>query len=95
MFILNLIEYHQAGSRISGQPLLFNRQSEEIKFVLDPEKQSELMADGTLFSRDYLTREKVIGQGNFGLVYQGYLKLPSKQDEKIKVAIKTLKTESK
>uniref|UniRef100_T1K210 receptor protein-tyrosine kinase n=1 Tax=Tetranychus urticae TaxID=32264 RepID=T1K210_TETUR len=85
-------EYHGPDGRISGQPLLFDRQSEEIKFVIEPQKQAELQADGILFSRDYLTREKVIGQGNFGLVFKGYLQLPNKED-KIKVAIKTLKTD--
>lgn len=84
-FIYHWLDYIKSDQRFSNQPLI-----QHSDFVLTEEKRDDLIADEVLFNRDDLELVKEVGEGNFGIVFEGRLKTHM-MNSPMKVAVKRLK----
>lgn len=79
------LDYPRGEQRNSNQPLL-----PVNTFMLSDEKREELITEDLLIPRDDLQLVAEIGEGNFGVVFKGLLKI-SAEEASVEVAVKTLK----
>lgn len=79
-------DYPRGEQRNSNQPLLLPVNT----FMLTDDKREELVSEELLIPRDDLQLVAEIGEGNFGIVFKGLLKISHDEDPR-EVAVKTLK----
>ncbi|XP_077488505.1 hepatocyte growth factor receptor-like isoform X2 [Amblyomma americanum] len=79
--------YVQENNPGARQPLM------KAAFELDEDTKRMLESNGLLFSRELLIVGPVIGEGHFGCVYRGTLKVPGR-GQVTDVAVKTLRNNS-